>query len=164
MTKKINPIRETDAEAQDLARSLLKAANFAALSFRLPENDWPMVTRIAFALDQNGSPISLMSDLSEHTKALRADPKCAILVGEPGNKGDPLTHPRLSMQCTAQLLTRDDPSYTALRSVYLEQQPKAKLYIDFGDFHLVRLNVDRAFLNGGFGKAYRLTAADLAEG
>ena len=48
-----------------------------------------------------------------------------------------------------------------LRAHYLTHQPKAKLYIDFGDFSLVRLRVTKAHLNGGFGKAFILTPEDL---
>ena len=72
---------------------------------------------------------------------MRANPHCSLLLGEPGGKGDPLTHPRLTLQCIAGFVTRPGPDHDALRALYLGQQPKAKLYIDFGDFALVRLTV-----------------------
>ena len=55
----------------------------------------------------------------------------------------------------------DDSTIARLREHYLSQRPKAKLYIDFGDFRLVRFDVQTAFLNGGFGKAYKLSSSDL---
>ncbi len=83
------------------------------------------------------------------------------MVGEPGDKGDPLTHPRLTLQCTADFVPRPGADHDRLRALYLRQQPKAKLYIDFGDFALVRLRMTAGFLNGGFGRAFRLAPEDL---
>ncbi|CAN0604984.1 unnamed protein product, partial [Ectocarpus sp. 12 AP-2014] len=92
-----------------------------------------------------------------HTKALRADERCSLLLGEPGRKGDPLTYPRITLQTKAVFIEKTD----ALVSHYLEQQPKAKLYIGFADFCFAQLIPTEAFLNGGFGKAYRLAPDDL---
>lgn len=43
----------------------------------------------------------------------------------------------------------------------LRRHPRSKLYVDFPDFGFFRLNPLRASLNGGFGRAYALTAEDL---
>jgi len=56
---------------------------------------------------------------------------------------------------------RADPGHAALRDQWLATHPKAKLYVDFGDFGFVRLRPLSAFLNGGFGRAMRLTPDDL---
>jgi putative heme iron utilization protein len=120
-----------------------------------------MVTRIAVARDATGGPMTLVSSLSQHTRALQRNPVCSLLVGEPEDKGDPLTHPRLTLQARAEFVKRPGSGHDALRALYLAQQPKAKLYIDFGDFNLVRLIVTDAHLNGGFGQAYRLTREDI---
>lgn len=159
---KPDPIRPTDDEARGLARGLLDKARFAALGVLDPETGAPMVTRIALARAPDGAPLTLISDLSAHTRALRADPRASLLVGEPGPKGDPLTHPRLTLQARAAFVDRAGPDHAGLRHAYLDQNPKARLYIDFADFTLVRLDIAEAHLNGGFGKAYRLTAADLS--
>ena len=158
---KQNPIRPTDDEARALARDLLDGANHGALGVIDPETGAPMVTRIAVARDAQGQPLTLISTLSQHTKALTKTPACSLLVGEPGPRGDPLTHPRLTLQCQAHFIDRASAEHRDLRALYLAQHPKAKLYIDFGDFRLVRLAVTQAFLNGGFGKAYVLTPEDL---
>lgn len=162
MTPPADPIRDTDDEARALARRLLDGAVHGALGVILPDTGNPMVTRVAVARDEAGGPMTLVSSLSHHTRALKVNPACSLLVGEPGDRGDPLTHPRLTVQARAMFIDRGGPEHDRLRALYLEQQPKAQLYIDFGDFSLVRLAVDMAFLNGGFGRAYRLTAKDLA--
>lgn len=120
-----------------------------------------MVTRIALALDEGGMPMTLISSLSQHTECLVQTPACSLLVGEPGPKGDPLTHPRLTLQARAVFVARDDAAFDEMRASYLRQNPKAKLYIDFADFSLVRMDLQTAFLNGGFGKAFTLTRQDL---
>lgn len=155
-----SPIRPTDHEARALARGLLSEARFAALGVISADNA-PMVTRVAFGLDEAGAPLTLVSDLSEHTKAMRANPICSLLVGEPGPKGDPLTHPRLTLSAKATFIDHNSDAYARLAAHYLRHQPKAKLYIGFADFAFVRFAVTSAHLNGGFGKAFHLTSADL---
>lgn len=153
-----DPIRPTDAEARTLARDLIAHARFAALAVLDPDTGAPMVTRIALVPGPDGVPLTLISTLSAHTSALAADPRCSLLIGEPGEKGDPLTHPRLTLQARAEPADK-----TALKAHYLSLYPKATLYYDFGDFGLYRFAPLAAHLNGGFGKAYRLTPADLAQ-
>lgn len=150
-----NPIRPTDDDARTLARNLLTEARHAALGVLDPATGAPLVTRIALAW--LGAPHILISDLSMHTKALSANAACSLLVGEPLPKGDPLTHPRLTLQCHAQAADKSD-----LRDQWLALHPKSKLYFDFADFRMLRLNVNEAHLNGGFGKAFHLTPADLS--
>lgn len=161
MTEKAaSPLRPTDDEARALARALLGGAGFGALG-TLRADGGPMVTRVALACDARGAPVTLVSDLSAHTRALRADPRCALLVGEPGAKGDALTHPRLSLEARAQFVPRAGAAHAELRALWRARHPKAGLYLDFADFGFVRLIVTGADLNGGFGRAYRLSAADL---
>lgn len=161
MAKATDPIRPTDDEARHLARELLAEARFGALAVIDPDSGAPMVTRVAVGQDDDAVPVLLISDLSQHTAALRANPTCSLLVGEPGAKGDPLTHPRLTVQAKARFLRQGEADYSDLRVRYLTTHPKAKLYIDFADFSFARLVPIGAFLNGGFGKAYRLTPRDL---
>ena len=156
-----NPIRPTDDEARAQARALMDKARFCAIA-TLNEDGSPMTARIAFGQDDAGIPISLVSTLSQHTQAVFRDPRVSLLVGEPLPKGDPLTHPRLTLQATAEMIPRDDPGFAAMQTGWLKRHPKSKLYIGFADFLFARFEVTDAFLNGGFGKAFVLTASDLA--
>ena len=152
-----DPFQSVTPEARAQARSLLDAATFAALA--VTQNGAPSVTRIGLATTEGGNPLSLISQLAPHTAALEAHPRCALLVGEPGPKGDPLTHPRLTLHCTARLIPRDAPEHPDLRARYLTVRPKAGLYADFADFRFVLFDVHNALLNGGFGKAFRFDGA-----
>lgn len=159
-----SPIRPTDDAARALARRLLDEARFGALGTLDPATGGPMVTRVAVGTDGEGRPVTLVSDLSAHTAALRADPRCSLLVGEPGARGDPLSHPRLTLTCRARFVPREAPEHAALRARWLAGHPKSTLYVDFADFSFVVLEADGAHLNGGFGRAFVLHAADLRRG
>lgn len=150
-------IRETDDEARAVAQDLLRRARHGALGVICPETQGPLVTRVSVGTDGDGHPVTLISELSLHTRALRRNPRCSLLVGEPGPRGDALIHPRLTLQCDAIEADKE-----ALKPLFLLQHPKATLYYDFSDFHLFGLHVVAAHLNGGFGKAFRLTPEDLA--
>lgn len=143
------------------ARRLLAVAAHAALGTLDPDSGAPLVTRIALALSPEGLPVTLVSDLAAHTRALRADPRASILVGDPGPKGDPLTHPRLTLRAQARFVPHGGDEHVRLRRFYLAQRPKSALYADFADFSFVVFEPRGASLNGGFGKAYSLTRADL---
>ncbi|MFP7672607.1 HugZ family protein [Marivita sp. S0852] len=156
-----SPIRPLDDAARDMVRSILQDARFAALSFIDPDTGAPMVSRIALVEGPDRLPLSLISDLSHHSAALQKIPVCSLLIGEPGPKGDPLTHPRLSLQAKASFVRHTDVSHARLAQAFLTKQPKAKLYIGFADFALVQFTPLGAHLNGGFGKAYILGPEDL---
>ncbi|WP_299044185.1 pyridoxamine 5'-phosphate oxidase family protein [uncultured Tateyamaria sp.] len=154
-----DPFRTPDDDARATARQLVDDATFAALAVTDPQTGHPSVTRIALATDTDGTPVSLISDLSTHTAALVNQPACALLVGEPADKGDPLTHPRLTLHCTARFIPHAQDAQ--LRAHYLAARPKATLYAGFTDFRFVRFTVDTGLLNGGFGKAFKLGPGDL---
>lgn len=156
-----NPIRPTDDDARTLARTLLTKARFAALAVVLDDGT-PMVTRIAFGLGPDGQALTLISDLAAHTKALNANPACSLLVGEPGPKGDPLTHPRLTLLASARFVRKGSAGYDELAAHYLRDHPKSKLYLNFADFAFARFDTRQGHLNGGFGKAFVLTPQDMA--
>jgi len=159
--KKINPIRPTDKAACELARKLVDEASFASIAVLEPQSGMPMVSRIGVATDLQGDLVFLASDLSNHTKALALDPRASIMVGEPG-KGDPLAHPRITLIGNIEMIDQDTDQYPELRERYLKHHPKAQLYVNFLDFHFFRMALQRANLNGGFGKAFELQPADLA--
>lgn len=161
MPKAVNPdpVQVADDAARSMALSLMTAKH-AALAY-LDASGAPAISRIAFGLCPDGLPLTLISALAPHFAGLRADPRCSVMVGEVGEKGDPLTHPRLMIRARASFVAADDPARPALRAHWLKGHPKAALYIDFADFALVRLTPESALLNGGFARAFRLSPDDL---
>lgn len=153
-------LQPLDDEAIGLARTLVRTARYGALAALDPKTGAPQASRTATATDSDGAPVILISRLAPHTAALEADPRCSLLVGEPG-KGDPLAHPRITLACEASRLDRDSKAGMRARRRYLNRHPKAALYADFADFSFFRLEVRSASLNGGFARAYALDRDDL---
>ena len=159
MAQPFDPVQSANEEARETTRHLLRDARFATLA-TINENFYPFASLVTFALDRDGTPFLLVSRLSGHTKHLLADPRCSLLVGEPG-KGDPLAHARITIQCSASIIDRASDENIILRTLFIARHPKAALYIDFPDFLYIRLTMKEASLNGGFGKAFRLKSDDL---
>ncbi len=155
----IDPIRPTDATARGLAKTLLRSARSAALATLTPDGH-PFASLTSLATDVDGTPLILISALSGHTGNLEADPRASLLIA-PGGKGDPLAHPRITLLARAEKIERDSEDGRRIRRRFLARQPKASLYADFPDFSFFALKLERASLNGGFGKAYELEASDI---
>ncbi len=157
-------LRQTDDAARALARDLILSARVAALAFTDPETSLPFVSRIAVAPSPPGSArpciVTLVSDLSLHTRALAAAPDAALLIGDPPARGDPLNHPRIGLSVRAVPAPEDDRA--ALRAFWLVHHPKARAYIGFTDFRFLYLRIRGGALTAGFARAFSLTAEDLA--
>jgi putative heme iron utilization protein len=160
MAEEKNVIQETDEEGIRLARKLLRTARYGALASLEPGTGAPFASRVATATDVAGDPLILVSQLSEHTGFILADPRCSLLLGEPGS-GDPLAYARITLACRAERLEHGTPESEEAGRRYLHRHPKAKLYAGFKDFSFFRLRIEKASLNGGFARAYRLGRGDI---
>jgi hypothetical protein len=99
----------------------------------------------------------LLSNLSEHTRHLRADARCSVLVAGEPEGANPQTAPRVTVTGLAEPST--DP---ALKARYLAVHPYAAMYADFADFSVWRIRPLGGLFVGGFARATRLRVADLA--
>ena len=137
------------------ARCLLRAARSGTLATQ--SDGRPFASLVTPAVTPDGAVLLLLSALSAHTRHLRADPRCALLVaGQPVN-ANPQTAPRLTVVACAQ--PEPDP---ALRRFWVGRHPYAALYADFADFSLWRLVTLSGHYVGGFGLARKLAADALA--
>ena len=138
------------------ARKLLRAARSGTLA-TTADGGQPFASLITPACAPDLSLLLLLSNLSEHTRHLRADPRCSILVCGAADGANPQTAPRVTVTGIAEVA--DDP---ALKARYLAVHPYASLYAEFGDFHLWRIRPLAALFVGGFARAIRLRQAELA--
>ena len=106
MSKRPDPVQPADADARALALDLLSLGH-AALAWTDPDTGTPGISRIAFARDPEAGLLTLVSGLAPHFRALRTHPDCALMLGEVGDKGDPLTHPRLMIRARASFVAPD---------------------------------------------------------
>jgi putative heme iron utilization protein len=142
------------AAARHDGKRLLRMARTAALATL--EGGAPLTTLVGMASDWDGAPLFLMSQLSRHARNLAADSRASLLLTSRAGRGDPLNHPRITLNGRVRLREGADG-----RERYARRNPKSKLYINFGDMALRRLDVESVHFNGGFGRAGALSAADL---
>ena len=145
------PIEEPPAWA---ARKLLRAARSAALAS--VTGGQPFASLVTPATEADLSVLLLLSSLSEHTRHLRADARCSLLVVGTPEGANPQTAPRLTV--TGIAATDADP---ALKARWLAVHPYGALYAEFADFAIWRIRPVQALLVGGFARASRLRQADL---
>lgn len=146
-----DPRQPADFEPIPVARQLLRTARSGALGTLDPETGAPFVSLTSVATDCDGTPVILISRLSAHTRNLLQDQRASLMLAQ-GGKGDPLAHPRLTLQVQAEMAGPLD--LPRLRDRYLRRHPKAKLYADFPDFAFFRLMPRHVHLNGGFARAF----------
>lgn len=145
----------------ELARTLVAGGGRATLSTLTPKG-YPYGSAVSYAVDDDGNPVLLVSEMAEHTVNARHDPKASLLVAAETPDGqDPLSTARLTLVGRMELL--EDPG--PLRDAYLEAHPHAAYYADFTDFGFWRLGVEELRYVGGFGhmswvRAERYAAAE----
>ncbi len=139
-------------------RDLVRGLDRAALATALPADcgAWPYASLVLAAVDHDLSPILLISDLAEHTKAIAADGRVSLLFDGTHGLDQPLTGPRVTLVGRA---ARTDDSRLAQR--FIARHPDAEMYAGFKDFHFYRVAVERAHLVAGFGKIRWLSTAEL---
>ncbi len=152
------------------ARTLVHLGRTATLSTRLRKHDgYPFGSVAPYGVDAAGQPTLLISRLAVHTQNLLADARASLLVTQPGWSEDPLAGARVTLVGRATPVAEGERA--ALREDYLQRQPTARYWVDFGDFAFYRLAVDDLYYVAGFGAmgwveaaAYRTAAPDpLAE-
>jgi heme iron utilization protein len=136
------------------ARQLLRAARVATLA--TSAKGQPFASLVTPACMPDGSLVLLLSQLAEHTRHLKAEPRCSIMVMGMATSVNPQTTPRVTVTGVAEVAA--DP---ALKARFLAVHPYAALYADFGDFATWRIAPVAGSLVGGFARAFRLKAADL---
>jgi putative heme iron utilization protein len=137
------------------ARALLRAARAGTLA--TSGDGQPFASLVTPAAAPDGSVLLLLSGLSEHTRHLCDEPRCAIMVAGQPTEPNPQTAPRLTV--TGIAAPEPDP---ALKARWVALHPYAAFYAGFGDFQLWRVMPKAGLYIGGFASATRLRQVDLA--
>ncbi len=136
------------------ARRLLRAARVATLGTQTGGQPFTALVTPATAPDL--SVLMLLSSLSEHTRHLLAEPRCALMVVGAAEGANPQTAPRLTVTGVAERIEDG-----GLKARWLAVHPYAALYADFGDFALWRVRPVAGLFVGGFARATRLRQGEL---
>jgi heme iron utilization protein len=155
LSEKRQGMDEQKAAAVRDGKRLLRLSRTGAMATL--DNGLPLTTLVGVASDWDGAPMFVISELSAHTKRLNADPRVSLLLTSEGGRGDPLNQPRVTLNGSVRRREGADG-----KQRYVQRNPKSKLYIDFADMSLRRLDVEAVHFNGGFGRADALTWADLS--
>lgn len=150
-------------EASELAgpaRKLLRAqASGVLCTHSLRKPGWPLGSLVSYALSVRGEPVFLFSELSQHTKNLRADPRASLFVQE-ANARNPQSAGRIAV--LGKLTPVPEAEVAEVKARYVAVHPEGKAFTELGDFSFWVLVVEEAHVVGGFAKAGWLTAAELA--
>jgi hypothetical protein len=139
-------------------RELIRRCDRAALATALPGDGqtWPYASLVLVAVDHDLSPILLMSDLAEHSKAIATDSRVSLLFDGTAGLAQPLTGPRVTLMGRASK-TNDE----RLKRRFLRHHPDAAMYAGFGDFNFYTVTLERTHLVGGFGKIRWIEPGEL---
>lgn len=150
------PLREVPAAPARVrtpaeeARTLVAHGGLGTLSTLSTDGD-PWGSLVAYARLPDGSPVLLVSTLAEHGRNLPRDPRASLVVAETTAEGtDPLDGGRVTL--AGRALPPSGPDEAAAREAFLRAVPMSKHYIDFGDFALYVLHVERVRWVGGYGR------------
>lgn len=137
------------------ARRILRAASSASLATQL--DGQPFASLVTHAVAPDGALLLWLSTMSQHTRQLQQEPRCAVLAQGAPATANPQTAPRVTVTGLAEKI--ED---AGLKARWLGRHPYAAQYAEFADFALWRILPQAALLVGGFAAAHRIRAADLA--
>lgn len=128
------------------ARQLLRSLRHGVLSTHSVKfAGHPFGSALPYAVDPQGRPLLLISDLAAHTHNLREHPAASLCA----HQADVIAGARVTLVGSA---TRVDDAEVLARFVRLI--PAAAGYASFGDFHLYRLEPVGGHYVGGFGNIH----------
>ncbi|TCH96848.1 DUF2470 domain-containing protein [Roseococcus sp. SYP-B2431] len=136
------------------ARKIIRAARAATLATQ--RDGQPFAGLVTPACSPELAPLLWLSTLSEHTRQLMREPRCALLFQGGATAANPQAAPRVTLTGIAERI--ED---AGLKARWLTRHPYAAAYADFGDFGLWRVKPGGALLVGGFARATRLPLAGL---
>ena len=141
------------------SRTLLHLGSVATLStLSRKQPGFPFGSLMPYALDPEGRPLFLISNMAMHTQNLKADPRASLFVTQPAPDGDVLGAARVTL--VGNVLPIPDAEKSAAQELYLKAHPNSHYWVDFTDFAFYRLDPIDIYYVGGFGVMGWVTAPD----
>ena len=140
-------------------RTLFSRATVATLgTVSRKHAGFPFGSLMPYALDEQGRPLFLISNMAMHTQNLKADPRASLFVTQTGEDGDPLGAARATLVGNVNPVSESDLALA--RETYLAVHENSRYWVDFADFHFFRLEPVDLYYVGGFGVMGWVEAAD----
>jgi heme iron utilization protein len=126
---------------------LLHSASYGALATHSERVEgYPYATVLPFVLDEQHSPVFLISSLAEHTKNLLSNPRASLVVSEE-SQPNVLAGARVSLMGDVTQWDADQRFVAR----YLRYQPDGERYLALGDFAFFRMTIKHVRAIAGFG-------------
>lgn len=153
------PVADTTRpSAAEEARTVAAATNTATLA-SLSEDGSPWASFVTYGL-LDGQPVLCVSRLAEHGRNLAADQRASLAIVAPELPADPLAGTRITLAGLVEQPSAAEAE--AARAAHLAAVPAAKYYIDYSDFAVWVLRVNRIRWVGGYGRMDSATAEQYA--
>lgn len=152
-----------DADARQSLAHLIHTQRIAALG-TLHEHA-PLVSMVLYAAAADLSAFYIhVSQLAQHTQAIRQDRRVSLMIGEPDTgETNPQMLARVSIRGDAIETPPTARNYEDVKAVYLAKFPEAAINFGLGDFVLYGVAPRTARYVGGFGKIFDLAAEDFRQ-
>jgi hypothetical protein len=150
-----------DAQARQSLARLIRTQRIAALG--TISDTAPLVSMVLYAAAADLSSFYIhVSQLAQHTQAIRQDRRVSLMIVEPDSgETDPQMLARVSIRGEATETPPTAGDYEAVKSAYLAKFPRAAVNFGLGDFILYSITPRHARYVGGFGKIFDLAAEDF---
>jgi heme oxygenase (biliverdin-IX-beta and delta-forming) len=135
--------------------ALTSIATLSTISRKHP--GYPFGSLMPYALDPEGRPIFLISNMAMHTQNLQSVSQASLFVGQVSD-GDPLGAARTTLIGDAAPIP--DIEVAAARELYLARYENSRSWVDFKDFSFYRLQPIDIYYVGGFGVMGWVTVED----
>ncbi|BBZ36081.1 pyridoxamine 5'-phosphate oxidase [Mycolicibacterium confluentis] len=138
----------TRPSAAEEARTIVASTNTGTLA-SLTESGDPWASFVTYGL-LDGAPVLCVSNMAEHGRNLAGDPRASIAIVAAATESDPLANARVTLAGVVEKPT--DAERDAARDAHIAAVPAAKYYVDYSDFALWVLRVQRVRWVGGYGR------------
>ncbi len=143
----------THAERVRTLIAIRSQGTLSTLSAKLP--GYPFGSLMPYALDEQGRPVFLISNMAMHTHNLKQDGRASLFFEQAAADGDPLGAARGTVVGDVAAVAPD-----AVRELYLARHENSKHWVDFRDFGFFRLEPKDVYYVGGFGVMGWVSAND----
>lgn len=140
---------------EDKMYELVEKSKTAALGSMY--KDAPFISLVPYAVDKHGSPIIFISDMAVHTKNLKKNPQCSLMISRE-NKDDVFNSKRITLLGKMEKVPEDD--LEEVKKAYLEKYPDQEYLMELEDFAFYRMKITKVYYVGGFGDITWIEVAD----
>jgi len=135
-------------------RNLMEQALFGDMCTTMAPMDhrragWPVASLVDFATDSEGTPIFSLSPMAMHTRNIKVDPRCSLVVEMPGWRG--LASARLTLFGTVRKVPDDKQDLA--RRLFKSKHSEENMSYGTSEFPLYALtDIKDVYYVGGYGQ------------